>query len=277
MTNLKDLAYQKSIGALKVHVRRNGIPGKISHRLWCPARRQRIWELCRKLQLWTCPSKSKASSWQCVSWNSRKSGDVAVEKIAIRRNTIKVQRQGSTCHHHSFPWIRTTLLMARGPLEPEAYNMQDINTRMKHSKEQQKYCCNCQYIKKLLPVRPGDHVRVIPGPGSDYITKVVRIIRRWPKNQTKQNGPKSLSHVRFCKCQVNTIWLRKRTCSSNIPGRHTRGVWSTGTPPRSSSWPGKLNHTSRVKGSAPHTTRSGRQVIKTSQTKVLYRNLQGRI
>ena len=228
MTNLKDLAYQKSIGALEVRVRRNGIPGKISHRLWCPARRQRIWELCRKLQLWTCPSKSKASSWQCMSWNSRKSGDVAVEKIAIRRNTIKVQRQGS-------------ILMARGPLEPEAYNMQDINTRMKHSKEQQKYCCNCQYIKELLPVRPGDHVRVIPGPGSDYITKVVRIIRRWPKNQTKQNGPKSLSHARFWKCQANTIWLRKRTCSSNIPGRHTRGVCSTGTPPRSSSWPGKLN------------------------------------
>ena len=33
---------------------------------------------------------------------------------------------------------RTALPIARDPLEPETYNMQDIKARMKHSKEQQK-------------------------------------------------------------------------------------------------------------------------------------------
>ena len=179
-----------------------------------------------------------------------------MEKIAIRRNTIKVQRQGSTCHHHSFPWIRTTILMARGPLEPEAYNMQDVNTRMKHSKEQQKYCCNCQYIKELLPVRPGDHVRVIPGPGSDYITKVVGIIRRWPKNQTKQTRD-SESARQTLSDSGNAHAVPTFQANTHVEHRNTTQILQLTRKVEL-----KVNHSSRVKGSAPYITRSGTQVKK---------------
>ena len=61
--------------------------------------------------------------------------------------------------------LRTTLPIARGLLEPEAYNMQDIKARMKYSKEQQKYYYDRHCTKELLPLRPGDHVRVKPEPG----------------------------------------------------------------------------------------------------------------
>lgn len=154
--------------------------------------------------------------------------------------------------------------MARGLLEPEAYNMQDINTRMKHSKEKQKYCCNCQYIKELLPVRPGDHVRVIPGPGSDYITKVMRIIRRWPEYQTKQNGPRASLEIlkvpgKHYLTQETHMQLQhsRQTHTWSVQHRNTTQILQLTRKVEL-----KVNHSSRVKGSAPYTTRSGRQVKK---------------
>ena len=61
--------------------------------------------------------------------------------------------------------LRATLPIARGLLEPEAWNIQDIKARMKYSKEQQKYYFDRHCTKELLPLRPGDHVRVKPEPG----------------------------------------------------------------------------------------------------------------
>lgn len=58
--------------------------------------------------------------------------------------------------------LKRTLSIARDLLKPEAYNMQDI----KASKEQQKYYYDPQCTKELLPLRPGDHVRMKPEIGS---------------------------------------------------------------------------------------------------------------
>ena len=62
--------------------------------------------------------------------------------------------------------LRTTLPIAHVLLKSEASNMQKIKARMKQSKEQQKYYYDRQCSKELLPLRPGDHVRVKPDPES---------------------------------------------------------------------------------------------------------------
>ena len=62
--------------------------------------------------------------------------------------------------------LRTTLPRACGLLESEISNMQDRKARMKQSKKRQKYYYDHHCSKELLPLRPGDHVRVKPKPGS---------------------------------------------------------------------------------------------------------------
>ncbi|KAL9983139.1 hypothetical protein ACROYT_G005271 [Oculina patagonica] len=63
-------------------------------------------------------------------------------------------------------WLRTTLPIARGLLEPETYNIKEVKARMNNAKEQQKYVYDRQGTKDLPPLKPGDPIRVKPEPWS---------------------------------------------------------------------------------------------------------------
>ncbi|CAB4026716.1 Hypothetical predicted protein, partial [Paramuricea clavata] len=62
--------------------------------------------------------------------------------------------------------LRTNLPISRSLLEPEAYNTNDIKRRMRHVKEKQTYYHNRHGTKELSPLKPGEHVRIRPEPGS---------------------------------------------------------------------------------------------------------------
>ena len=62
--------------------------------------------------------------------------------------------------------LRTTLPMARSLLEPETHSTKKIKARIKHGKDRQKHYHDRKGTKELQPLRPGDHVRVKPKPGS---------------------------------------------------------------------------------------------------------------
>ena len=97
--------------------------------------------------------------------------------------------------------------------------MQDIKARIKHSKEQEKYYYDRQCTKQLLPLRPGDHVRVKPEPGSkewraatvvqqhvsprSYVVDVGG--RRIRRNRVALRTDSSRSHAGFWKRHANTI------------------------------------------------------------------------
>ena len=62
--------------------------------------------------------------------------------------------------------LRTNLPMARSLLEPEAHNRNDIRRRLRHVKEKQTHYYNRNGTKELVPLKPGEHVRIRPEPGT---------------------------------------------------------------------------------------------------------------
>ena len=64
--------------------------------------------------------------------------------------------------------IGTTLPVATSLLKPEAYNAREIKARMnsKQGIEKRKYYQDRHGTQELPPLKPGDHVRVTPEPGS---------------------------------------------------------------------------------------------------------------
>ena len=90
---------------------------------------------------------------------------------------------------------------------------------MKYSKEQQKYYYDCQCTKELLPLRPGDHVRVKPEPGSKEWKAATVVQQRaspWSyvvdvggqqirRNRVALRTDTSRSHAGFWKHHANSI------------------------------------------------------------------------
>ena len=62
--------------------------------------------------------------------------------------------------------LRTTLPIVQDLLKPEAYNSREIKRRMKDAKQRQKYYYDRRGTKEQPCLKPGDHVRVKPNPGS---------------------------------------------------------------------------------------------------------------
>ena len=62
--------------------------------------------------------------------------------------------------------LRTTRPIVQDLLKPEAYNSREIKRRMKDAKQRQKYYYDRRRTKEQPCLKPGDHVRVRPNPGS---------------------------------------------------------------------------------------------------------------
>ena len=89
---------------------------------------------------------------------------------------------------------RTTLLIVQELLKPEAYNSREIKRRMKDAKQRQMHYYDQRGTKEQPCLKPGDHVRVRPDPGSrqwraarPYITTVLCSRHRGPNNRTRQS------------------------------------------------------------------------------------------
>ena len=112
-----------------------------------------------------------------------------------------------------------TLPIARGLLESETYNIKGVKARMKHAREQQKYFYDRQCNKDLLPLKPGDPVRMKPEPGSkewraatvvqkhalpmSYVVDVGG--RRIRRNRVAMRIDSAKSHAEYQKCQPNSV------------------------------------------------------------------------
>ena len=62
--------------------------------------------------------------------------------------------------------LRTTLPIVQELLKPEVYNSREIKNRMKDAKQRQKYYYDRRRTKEQPCLKPGDHIRVRPDPGS---------------------------------------------------------------------------------------------------------------
>ena len=183
---------------------------------------------------------------------------------------------------------RTTLPIARGLLEPEAYNRQEIRARMKHSKERQKYYYDLQSTKELPPLRPGNHVRVKPEPGSK-VWRAATVVeehtspksyvvdiggRRIRRNRVALRTDSSKSHMGFQKCYTDTILQPEpdpenaRPVPSLQTGTHNEHPTQVHYPDPSAAQESPTqgeplsSGVAEAKNSFPYTSRSGRQIKK---------------
>ena len=98
--------------------------------------------------------------------------------------------------------LRATLPTAKRLLKPEANNSQEIKRRMKEAKDKQKYYHDQRSAKDLPPLKPGDHVRIKPNPGSKE-WKAATVVEQHtsPRSYTVDTGDRRLPR--------NSVNLRK--------------------------------------------------------------------
>ena len=172
VTKLKDLTSQETIGVLKEHFSRHGIPAKL------------ITDCTSQYTSKEFETFAKSYSFEHVlvspkhpKANGEAEAAVETVKSLWRKNRDK---RKALLEYRASPLpgidlspsqlsmgrrLRTTLPIARGLLEPETRSTQKIKAIMKHGKDKQKYYHDRQGTKELPPLRSGDHVRVKPEPG----------------------------------------------------------------------------------------------------------------
>ena len=172
VTKLKDLTSQETIGVLKEHFSRHGIPAKLITDCGSQYTSKEFETFAKSYcfeHVLVSPKHPKA--------NGEAEAAVKTVKSLWRKNKDK---RKALLEYRASPLpgidlspsqlsmgrrLRTTLPIARGLLEPETHSTQKIKARMKHGKDKQKYYHDRQGTKELPPLRSGDHVRVKPEPG----------------------------------------------------------------------------------------------------------------
>lgn len=169
MTKPKDLTSQVTVGVLKEYFSWHGIPAKLVTDCGSQYTSKEFETFAKSYSfehILVSPKHPKA--------NGEAEAAVKTVKSLWRKNKYKKK---ALLEYRASPFpgidlspsqlstgrrLRTTLPIARSPLEPETHNTQRIKARMKHSKDKRKYR---QGTKELPPLRSGDHVRVKPEPG----------------------------------------------------------------------------------------------------------------
>lgn len=169
MTKPKDLTSQVTVGVLKEHFSWHGIPAKLVTDCGSQYTSKEFETFAKSYSfehILVSPKHPKA--------NGEAEAAVKTVKSLWRKNKYKKK---ALLEYRASPFpgidlspsqlstgrrLRTTLPIARSPLEPETHNTQRIKARMKHSKDKRKYR---QGTKELPPLRSGDHVRVKLEPG----------------------------------------------------------------------------------------------------------------
>ena len=163
VTKPKDLTSQETIGVLKEHFSRHGIPAKLITEFETFAK-----SYCFEHVL-VSPKHPKANgeveaAVKTVTSLWRKNKDKRKALLEYRASPLP-GIDLSPSQLSMGRRLRTTLPIARALLEPETHSTQKIKARMKYGKDKQKYFHVRQGTKELPPLRSGDHVRVKPEPG----------------------------------------------------------------------------------------------------------------
>ena len=172
VTKLKDLTSHETIGVLKEHFSRHGIPAKLVTDCGSQYTSKEFETFAKSYSF-----KHILVSTKHPKANGEAEAAVTTVKSLWRKN---IDKRKALLEYRASPLpgidlspsqlsmgrrLRTTLPIVRGLLEPETHSTQKIKARMKHGKDKQKYYHDRQGTKELPPLKSGDHVRVKPEPG----------------------------------------------------------------------------------------------------------------
>ena len=114
--------------------------------------------------------------------------------------------------------LRTTLPIVQDLLKPEAYNSREIKRRMKDAKQRQKYYYDRRSAKEQPCLKPGDHVRVRPNPGSrEWRAATVVQGRTSPRSYVVDTGGQRIRRNRLAlRTDTEKSYIGYKRCHPNI-------------------------------------------------------------